>query len=127
MRAILLLFPLALMAQSSFITQREYASSLYKNPRGIGCDKCHGERGEGKLIARYTVVKKVKKGDKIEVVKMPKEFRAPPINALDYKTFHKALSKGVRGMPKYYLTEGEIKALYFYLKEINLERKKDDK
>ena len=127
MRAILLLFPLTLMAQSSFITQTEYASSLYKNPRGIGCDKCHGQKGEGKLIARYTVVKKVKKGEKVTDVKIQKEFRAPSISGLDYKTFYSALTKGVKGMPKYYLTEGEIKALYFYLKEINLNGKKNDK
>ena len=26
---------------------------LYKNPRGVGCDKCHGEKGEGSLIVKY--------------------------------------------------------------------------
>jgi len=55
----------------------EYASSLYKNPRGIGCQKCHGLKGEGKLIAKYIDTKRVKKGDKIITLKIQKEFRAP--------------------------------------------------
>lgn len=49
-----LLLPLYLYAASSFITPMEYSSSLYKNPRGIGCNNCHGEKGEGKLVATYT-------------------------------------------------------------------------
>ena len=32
---------------SDFITKNEYAKMLYQNPRGIGCDKCHGSGGEG--------------------------------------------------------------------------------
>jgi len=53
MRAFFLLFPLFLYGESSFITRMEYSSLLYKNPRGIGCNKCHGLKGEGKLIAKY--------------------------------------------------------------------------
>ena len=102
----------------------EYASLLYKNPRGIGCDKCHGLKGEGLLIAKYTMSKRVKEGEKIITLKIPKEFRAPPINHLTYQTFHDTLSKKLKGMPKYYLTEGEIKALYFYLQKVNLKEKK---
>ncbi|MDQ7068558.1 MAG: hypothetical protein Q9M40_11590 [Sulfurimonas sp.] len=48
-----LLSPLYLFAIASFISPTEYAAQLYKNPRGIGCHKCHGENGEGKLIANY--------------------------------------------------------------------------
>ncbi len=102
----------------------EYSSLLYKNPRGIGCHKCHGLKGEGKLIAKYKETKKLKKGEQIYKVKVDREFRAPAINKLDYKTFRNVLLGRVSGMPKYYLTEGEIKALYFYLKQVNLERKK---
>ncbi len=123
MRFLVLLFPFILFGESSFITQMEYSSLLYKNPRGIGCHKCHGLKGEGKLIATYTDTKKVKEGEKVYKIKVKKEFRAPAINKLDYKTFHDSLTKTVRGMPKYYLTEGEIKALYFYLKQVNLEDK----
>ena len=44
---------------SDFITKNEYAKMLYQNPRGIGCDKCHGSGGEGSVIAKYK--KKIKK------------------------------------------------------------------
>lgn len=102
----------------------EYASMLYKNPRGIGCNKCHGERGEGKLIAKYKETKRVKEGEKIYTVKIDKEFKAPSIKDLGYTEFKNALLTPQKGMPKYYLTEGEIKALYFYLKQVNLEEKR---
>jgi len=119
----LLLFSTFLFAQSSFITQTEYASMLYKNPRGIGCDKCHGLYGEGKLIAKYAITKKVKKGDEVYTIKIPKEFRTPAINNLTYKEFKESFEKSLNGMPRYYLTQKEIKALYFYLQQINLEQK----
>lgn len=61
MRFVFLLFiPLIVSAKSSFITPLEYSSSLYKNPRGIGCFHCHGEKGEGKTVATY-IHKKQKK------------------------------------------------------------------
>jgi len=124
MYCLLLFFPLFLYADSSFITQMEYASLLYKNPRGIGCDRCHGLKGEGKLIAKYKVTKKIKEKGKIITKKEQREFRAPAINYLTYQKFHDALGKKLKGMPKYYLTKGEIKALYFYLQKINIEEKK---
>ncbi len=37
---------------ADFITKTEYAKMLYLNPRGIGCDKCHGAKGEGSLISK---------------------------------------------------------------------------
>jgi len=92
-----------LNAEVSFITEAEYASQLYHSPRGIGCFKCHGEKGEGKLIANYK-----DKGEK-------KSFRPPAINMLDFESFYKAMSKRQRGMPRYFLTDEEIKILYVYL------------
>ena len=86
----------------------EYSSSLYKNPRGIGCDNCHGEKGEGKLVASYMHKKK------------KKEFRGPAINNIIFNDFKEALNKSKRGMPRYYLTNSEIKALFFYLQEIKV-------
>ena len=100
---LLLLFFHTLYAMSSFITPLEYASQLYKNPRGIGCGKCHGDHGEGLVIATYKHKNK------------PRSFKAPPINNIDFKEFYKALNKRKKGMPRYYLTNGEIKALYLYL------------
>jgi mono/diheme cytochrome c family protein len=93
----------SLFAQTSFITQMEYASSLYKNPRGIGCNKCHGDNGEGRLIATYKY-----KGEE-------KNFIAPAINKLDFNTFYKELNKRKKAMPRYFLTKSEIQALYLYL------------
>lgn len=106
MKQILLLtMPLLLMGLSSFITDMEYASQLYKNPRGIGCQHCHGENGEGKLIANY-MHKKEKKS-----------FRGPVINEMSFAAFYKALNERKRGMPRYFLTKKEVQALYLYLQE----------
>jgi len=109
MRILLIsLLPLLLCAESSFITPMEYSSSLYKNPRGIGCDNCHGLKGEGKLVATYIHKKK------------KKEFRGPAINNVLFSDFKDSLNKSKKGMPRYYLTDSEIKALFFYLQEIKL-------
>jgi mono/diheme cytochrome c family protein len=89
--------------KDSFITESEYAEHLYKNPRGIGCHKCHGEKGEGMLISSYK-----HKGEK-------KALKTHDITALSYEQFHKALDANKGMMPKYFLTEKEIQALYRYL------------
>ena len=95
--------PCLLVADSSFITIMEYSSQLYKNPRGIGCQHCHGENGEGKIVANY-VHKKMKK-----------TFEGPPINRIEYGKFYSALNNRTDGMPRYFLTQKEIEALYLYL------------
>jgi len=105
---ILLLFLLLLSSvyaqeKDSFITETEYAQHLYKNPRGIGCDKCHGKKGEGMIIARYK-----HKGEK-------KVLETKEITSLDYETFALALKVKKSIMPKYFLTNKEIKSLYDYL------------
>ena len=100
-----LLFTTSLFAETSFITQMEYSSSLYKNPRGIGCQHCHGEKGEGKIVATY-IHKKEKR-----------EFAPPSINNMHFKEFYQALNVRKKGMPRYFLTKGEVKALYYYLKK----------
>ena len=106
MRYLLLFtFPYFLFGATSFITPLEYASQLYKNPRGIGCHHCHGEKGEGRLIASY-VHKKEKK-----------TFEGPAINRLDFNTFFVALNKRKNGMPRYFLTKKEVQALYLYLQQ----------
>lgn len=101
----ILLFCLALFAKEkdSFITAEEYAQHLYKNPRGIGCDKCHGAKGEGMVIANY-----IHKG-KSRVLK------TEPVNFLDFTQFKAALEEKKGIMPKYFLTPSEIKTLYDYL------------
>jgi hypothetical protein len=90
-------------ADESFITPQEYAAQLYHNPRGIGCHLCHGEQGEGRVIAEY-----VDKGEK-------KAFTAPPINRIGFDTFDRALNRRLKGMPRYFLTASERRALYWHL------------
>lgn len=33
---------------NSFITKYEYGKMLFNNPRGIGCNNCHGDDARGK-------------------------------------------------------------------------------
>jgi len=99
----LLIFQFTLFAETNFITPLEYASQFYKNPRGIGCQHCHGERGEGMVISKYS-----HKGEK-------KSFDGPAINKLEFSVFFKELNRRKRGMPRYYLTQKEIEALYLHL------------
>ncbi len=99
----LLLWSLYLQAESSFITQEEYSTQLYHSPRGIGCHHCHGEKGEGRVIAKYR-----DRGAQ-------KSFKGPAINNISYAQFYAAMTSRKRGMPRYFLIEDEIKALYFYL------------
>ena len=104
MRLLFALFLLLnIVKAEDFITKMEYAKMLYSNPRGIGCDKCPGPKGEGALIATYRV-----KGKK-------KELRAPAINALDKEKFFKALERRSDIMPTYFLTRQELESLYFYV------------
>jgi mono/diheme cytochrome c family protein len=95
--------PFYLVAKTTFITPMEYASQLYKNPRGIGCHNCHGDNGEGRVVAKYIDKKK------------QKVFSGPTINNIEYYKFFNALNKRNRGMPRYFLTKKEIEALYLYL------------
>jgi hypothetical protein len=90
-------------AATSFITKEEYAASLYHNPRGIGCHQCHGESGEGKLIARYK-----EKG-------LPKVFEGKPIDKISFSQFYQRVNSKITGMPRYYLTDTEIQTLFYYL------------
>lgn len=100
-----------MFGESTFISPLEYASQLYKNPRGIGCQHCHGDKGEGKLVANY-MHKNIKK-----------EFVGPKIIGSDFKDFFEALNQRNRGMPRYYLTRKEIQALYLYLNQENKNEK----
>lgn len=102
---LILIFPLYLFGTSSFITPLEYASQLYKNPRGIGCHHCHGDKGEGRVVATYIEKKK------------QKNFAGPAINGLDFDYFFNSLNERKDGMPRYFLTKKEIQALYLYLQE----------
>ncbi len=89
-----------------FITNYEYGQMLYKNPRGIGCVKCHGKDGKGRFVARYTHKKK-----KIDI-------NAPTINTLSLSKFIKTLKSNSNPksiMPTYFLTNDEMKQIHFYI------------
>lgn len=92
-----------------FISYAEYGKNLYENPRGIGCNKCHGAQGQGNIIANYT-----HKG-------IDKTLNAPNIKTLSYEYFITVLQNPKKStvMPKYYLTQKEIEAIYYYIKEQN--------
>jgi len=96
----------------SFITDYEYGRELYKNPRGIGCNECHGEKAEGMIIARY----KHKNKDKILFTE--------PLNVANYDSFVKSFQKTEKSkvMPKYFLTDSELRSIYKYLLSVKKER-----
>jgi mono/diheme cytochrome c family protein len=119
MKKILLFLPLFLVAED-FISNFEYGKMLYKNPRGIGCIKCHGADAKGKVIATYVD----DDGKKVKVI-------APNIKKVSWKVFYqrlkysKVLKKGkfktlnYSYMPRYdYLVDDEIKAIFNYIKAI---------
>ena len=102
---LILLFCVAIFG-ADFITKTEYAKMLYLNPRGIGCDKCHGAKGEGSLISKY------KHFDKKANKTVDDELRAPKINDIDFESFKAALTKPKGVMPSYFLTDEETTILY---------------
>jgi len=95
-----------------FISEFEYGQMLYKDPRGVSCASCHGTLGEKTFIASY----KDKNGTLVE-------FYSPDIRKLGLKRFKKALAKGGRLMPRYYLTNSETEAIYKYIVAVNKESK----
>jgi len=108
-----LIFSLTLLnAGNSFITKMEYAKMLYKNPRGVGCDKCHGINGNGKIISKYKSKGKIK------------YLKSPNINDIDKKTFFESFSQPHKIMPKYFLTVQEINTLYQYLQNKKNKKRK---
>jgi hypothetical protein len=115
---LIFLFSFSFLFGQDFISNDEYGAMLYKNPRGIGCVKCHNKNAKGKIIATYYD----KKNQKRVVV-------APDITNINWKEFYyrlkysKVLKKGkfktlyYSFMPKYtYLTDIEIRTLYKYVK-----------
>lgn len=101
---------------NSFITKLEYGKMLYKNPRGVGCIKCHKKANKSVLIAKYKEIDKTTK----ELIE--KSIIAPAINNVSFEKFVEKMKSDKtesRVMPTYFLTEDELKSLYFYIKNIN--------
>ena len=95
---------------NSFITKFEYGHMLYKNPRGIGCNKCHADDAKGSFIALY----KDRKGNVQKV-------NTPDITNITKEEFYKVLqstkSKSMI-MPTYFLTNDELDSIFFYIKNL---------
>lgn len=111
--------PLYLFADNidnSFITKFEYGAMLYENPRGVGCIKCHGKGDKPVVIARYKT--KDRKTKKL----VDKSIIAPAINKVSYELFLDKMTADKtesKIMPTYFLTDEELKSLYYYIKNIN--------
>jgi mono/diheme cytochrome c family protein len=88
-----------------FISEFEYGQMLYQDPRGVSCVPCHGDHGEGALIARYKEEGKTM------------ELWGPDIRQATEASLRQALTKGPGIMPRYFLTREEIRALLTYIKE----------
>jgi len=102
-----LLFPPFLTAEEDFISHYEYGQMLYENPRGVSCAQCHGKSGEGQLIVAY---KDIDGEKRLEGSDIRQDSLKVMINSV--KQYHKI-------MPRYYLTNEEVEAIYDYLKVKN--------
>jgi len=105
---LLLLLPLFSLFSEDFISEFEYGQMLYRDPRGVSCVPCHGETGEGKEIARYVD----RKGRKITV-------SGSNIQQATLAQIRDATLRGPGLMPRYFLTDKEIRTIHAYLKEVN--------
>jgi len=109
-KQLLVFVPLLLGASEDFISHYEYGQMLYSNPRGVSCSQCHGDNGEGCVIVSYKDVdgkKKVIKGLDIRQKSLTEMIKSTDV-------YHEV-------MPRYYLTNEEIKAIYDYLQKKNQE------
>ena len=115
---------------NSFITKKEYGKMLYNNPRGISCNKCHGEDAKGKIISKFKHTSRkqeynciVSTYDITNISFKDFKYRLKPKNKLKKMKFEKEqiCEKLIYGhiMPKYFLTNDELESLYFYIKNIH--------
>ena len=91
-----------------FITDFEYGQMLYRDPRGASCAACHGETGSGEVIGEYTD----KQGRTILL-------SGPDIRQASLDKIRKSVHKGSGVMPRYFLTEEEIRTIHAYLQQVN--------
>jgi len=103
MKKLFIFIPFLLFAQEDFISHYEYGEMLYANPRGVSCSECHGDIGEGTTIVEYRDIhgKQALKGSDIRHDNLE-----TMINSVN--SYHEI-------MPRYYLTDDEVKAIYDYL------------
>lgn len=93
-------------SKESFITSYEYGEKLYNQPRGIGCSKCHGKKGEGDQIVSY------KDGEKTVTL------IAPNIRFMPASKIKEGVEKNHPSfVPKYFLVDDEYKSLQTFLEK----------
>jgi len=107
MKRVIFVLPFLLCAQEDFISDFEYGQMLYKNPRGVSCAACHGESGEGKEIIAYR-----------DEANQTKVLRGADIRNRTLEDLEEKLSRDHPVMPKYYLTDEEVKAIYDYIQQV---------
>ena len=93
------------MADEDFISHYEYGEMLYKYPRGVSCVECHAEDGSGKLITEYRDIL-----GKHQII-------GADIRQTNRDKMIAALNSDHKIMPRYYLTDNEIEAIYDFLQE----------
>ena len=110
MRVLLILISISslYLKAEDFISRFEYGQMLYNNPRGVSCIPCHGETGEGKIIAKYR-----------DSEGKERVLRGVDIRAVSLEDMIKAVKSGPGVMPKYFLVDDEIKAIYEYIQKVN--------
>jgi len=97
-----------IFADDDFISDYEYGEMLYNNPRGISCTSCHGDYAQGKKIVEYHTTE----GKRVVV-------KGSDIREITLMELHKSLNRNHRIMPRYYLANKEVIAIYKYIKEKN--------
>jgi hypothetical protein len=115
---------------NSFITKYEYGKMLYNNPRGIGCNSCHGDDARGRKMVDFKHQLLDKKVYNCTLV-------IPDIKNIDYETFSlkvntkkninlkfekeqvcEKLIHNANVMPTYFLVEEEIEAIFYYIQNM---------
>ena len=107
MKKLLILLPFLLYGGEDFISHYEYGQMLYDNPRGVSCSQCHGASGEGTMIVEY----KDENGKKA--------LTGSDIRRDNLETMIRSVNTYHQVMPRYYLTNEEVKAIYDYLQVKN--------
>ena len=115
MRILLLLLPILLFGEQmatqekteSFISHYEYGEMLYSNPRGVSCAECHGKSGEGKVIVQY------------QDTHGKEPIRGADIRYKSLEEMIDSVSRYHKVMPRYYLTDEEVEAIYDFIQKKN--------
>lgn len=107
MKRLLIVLPLLLGASEDFISHYEYGEMLYANPRGVSCSQCHGKDGAGTTIVEFRDTHGTQ------------AIKGSDIREESLQTMIKSVNSYHEIMPRYYLTDEEVKALYDYLQKVN--------